>query len=122
VDYADELMDIDGEDSGTKVTRANYLRIVLGGSDQGVMMLACKALGMGPFHCLVSHGCHFSIVLAALTTASRCLSDNQRGSTALLAMFFFFSLVAGNLFINHAHENLRWPAGDKCVGPAWLRV
>jgi hypothetical protein len=46
--YADELMDIDGEDSGTKVTRANYLRIVLGGSDQGVMMLACKALGMGP--------------------------------------------------------------------------
>ena len=39
-------MDVDGEDNGTKVTRANYLRIVLGGSDQGVMMLACKALGM----------------------------------------------------------------------------
>lgn len=38
-------MDIDGEESGTKVTRANYLRIVLGGSDQGVMMLACRALG-----------------------------------------------------------------------------
>jgi hypothetical protein len=46
VSAPDELMDIDGEDSGTKVTRANYLRIVLGGSDQGVMMLACKALGV----------------------------------------------------------------------------
>lgn len=44
--HTDELMDIDGEDSGTKVTRANYLRIVLGGSDQAVMLAASAALGM----------------------------------------------------------------------------
>lgn len=42
----DELIDIDGEDNTTKITRfANYLRIVLPGIDPQVSVLASKALG-----------------------------------------------------------------------------
>ncbi|KNC72766.1 hypothetical protein SARC_14674, partial [Sphaeroforma arctica JP610] len=42
----DEFMDIDGEDNGTKIDRANYLRAALGGiNDQDIMKSACKALG-----------------------------------------------------------------------------
>lgn len=42
----DELIDIDGEDNTTKITRfANYLRIVLPGIDPQVSALAAKALG-----------------------------------------------------------------------------
>ena len=43
----DQLIDIDGEDNTTKITRfANYLRIVLPGSDPQVSELAAKALGL----------------------------------------------------------------------------
>ena len=44
-----ELIDIDGEDNTSKVTRfANYLRIVLPGTDQQIAVLASKALGACP--------------------------------------------------------------------------
>jgi FKBP12-rapamycin complex-associated protein len=40
------LVDFDGEENATKITRfANYLRIVLPGSDPQVMALSAKALG-----------------------------------------------------------------------------
>lgn len=43
----DELIDIDGEDNTTKITRfANYLRMVLPGVDPQVSVLAARALGM----------------------------------------------------------------------------
>lgn len=43
---ADELIDIDGEDNTTKITRfANYLRMVLPGLDPQVSVLAARALG-----------------------------------------------------------------------------
>jgi FKBP12-rapamycin complex-associated protein len=42
----DRLVDVEGEESATKMTRfANYLRNVLPGSDAQVMALAAKALG-----------------------------------------------------------------------------
>ncbi|KAI9026899.1 armadillo-type protein [Hyaloraphidium curvatum] len=42
----DALIDFDGEDNNTKVTRfANYLRLVLPGSDGPTMVLAAKSLG-----------------------------------------------------------------------------
>jgi len=42
----DELIDIDGEDNTTKITRfANYLRMVLPGVDPQVSVLAARALG-----------------------------------------------------------------------------
>ena len=42
----DKLIDLDGEESATKITRfANYLRIILPGSDPQIMQLASKALG-----------------------------------------------------------------------------
>jgi len=45
----DELIDIDGEDNTTKISRfANYLRIVLPGIDPQVSALAAKALGARP--------------------------------------------------------------------------
>lgn len=44
--FKDKLIDFDGEDNTTKVTRfANYLRIVLPGSDPQIAILASKALG-----------------------------------------------------------------------------
>jgi len=46
----EQLIDIDGEDNTNKITRfANYLRIVLPGTDPQVSELAAKALG---FHFL----------------------------------------------------------------------
>ncbi|KNC98625.1 uncharacterized protein SPPG_06307 [Spizellomyces punctatus DAOM BR117] len=42
----DKLIDFDGEENTTKITRfANYLRIVLPGSDPQITILAAKALG-----------------------------------------------------------------------------
>ncbi|BFZ53909.1 phosphatidylinositol kinase-related protein kinase tor1 [Savitreella phatthalungensis] len=42
----DKLIDIDGEEGNTKITRfANYLRIVLPGNDVQAMSMAAKALG-----------------------------------------------------------------------------
>lgn len=42
----DRLLDFDGEENATKITRfANYLRNVLPGNDPNVMTLASKALG-----------------------------------------------------------------------------
>jgi FKBP12-rapamycin complex-associated protein len=42
----DRLIDYDGEENTTKVTRfANYLRLVLPSADTGVMILAAKAMG-----------------------------------------------------------------------------
>ena len=46
VTLLDKLIDFDGEDNTTKITRfANYLRIVLPGSDPQISVLASKALG-----------------------------------------------------------------------------
>lgn len=43
---SDALIDFDGEDNNTKVTRfANYLRLILPGSDGATMVLAAKSLG-----------------------------------------------------------------------------
>ncbi len=42
----DKLIDFDGEENSTKVTRfANYLRSALPGSNDQVTVLAAKALG-----------------------------------------------------------------------------
>ena len=44
--YVDKLIDFDGEENTTKITRfANYLRFVLPGNDLQTMVLASKALG-----------------------------------------------------------------------------
>jgi FKBP12-rapamycin complex-associated protein len=42
----DKLIDFDGEENTSKITRfANYLRIVLPGSDPSISISASKALG-----------------------------------------------------------------------------
>jgi len=54
VEAIDKLIDFEGEDNTTKITRfANYLRMVLPGSEPATMMMAAKALGKVLIYALV---------------------------------------------------------------------